>query len=176
MSHSSRGRHGAPSAHRWLGRRSRPACGPIVLPAPIPVAEVDDDAVLPSMELPEGHMAQRPESPAVPETPYVGTVLRRPAARYRTDDQIVVTRGIHRDRRGVVESAYGAGHLRVDIDGRTVYLDEDDVELVWRPDGEEFYPAAEVPITVVAHRPDIWTVQDDTLVLDELPLMGGASL
>ena len=175
---TTRGRHGAPRQRRGWLTRTRPACGPIpVLGEP--------DAV-PSMELPDGHMAQRP-SPV-----YVGTLLPK-ASRYRKDDVVVVTGGVHSGRRGIVAASYGAGRpLTVDVEGGIVFLAEDDVQLVRRPsdaDTEQFATVhVQVPVTVidVEHADGTpvgyWMPSEDAPTLtmaaideDDMVLIGGAS-
>jgi hypothetical protein len=144
------------------------------LPAPSTVEIellVDEAPVLPSMDLPAGHMAQRP---AAPRPAYVGTVLSK-ASQYRRHDVVRVTdaRSPHFGRLGTVDCVFGTVKpVVVEIDNKIVYLDEDDVEFVRRPSDAdtERFPAVEVPITLVLHRPDVWTVQDDTLKLDAVPV------
>lgn len=184
MSNTTRGRHSAPSTRRWLGRRSRPACGPM------PALDVVDAPVCPSMDLPDGHMAQRPETPS---EVYVGTVLAKSPYRFRRGDEVVVTGyGAHParlGRTGIVDRVTGTVMpVAVEIDGGTVYFDEVDLTLTRRPlsaeDTEEF-PPVEVPVSVVQVEQvpgaaiGFWTVQDDTLVLDDedvdVVLMGGAT-
>lgn len=194
---STRGAHAAPKPHRWFGARAtRPACGPVPqLPEPLPFTAYDESAAQPepaldrpSMDLPAGHMAQRPETDQAPGPVYVGTLLSK-ASSYRKDDVIVATCGLHIGRRGIVESAYGVGHLRVDIDGATVYLHADEVQLVRRPSDEDTETFANVHVTVpvtVVHVEQTasgaigyWlpgAPLDDTLTLDagDVVLMGGA--
>jgi hypothetical protein len=130
-----RGRHGAPSTRRWLTRHTAPA----------PDAR-------PSLELPAGHMRQRPYDEHV-----IGD-----GRRFRSQDVVEITNtrfAPHIGQVGVIVEITGTFRpLVVEIpDKGVVYLAEDEVRLL-----------------------DAAPADADTLVmdaaLDELPLMGGASL
>lgn len=156
---TTRGAHRASRQRRWF-KRTRPACG--FIPVPF-VPDVSDEApVVPSTDLPDGHMAERPHVDvvlAITDTGWARIGHYEPAtyvARVRDEVEVIDESSLHFGRSGVVDA----------VDGDVLPV------AVVLPGGVVFCEHAQLGL--VRRAADDTLILDALAELDDVPLTGGA--